>query len=135
MRQENLNKMYPHNVFLNVLFDKYCSKYYRNLLSNHTKKPKAMQLYLWCGQRKYKLNVTALQICAVILQWKCSKVPANQSLTEFQKATKAHESEKVYFWQWKYLQRTSYKYCELCWIEFINITFALHNKPQLGVYL
>ena len=41
-------------------------------------------------------SYSTLQIC-VKLQWNCSKVPVNQSLTEFQNATEAHKLEKVYF--------------------------------------
>ena len=41
-------------------------------------------------------SYSTLQIC-VKLQWNCSKVSANQSLTEFQNATEAHKLEKVYF--------------------------------------
>ena len=61
MRHKNMYRMWSSHIFSysnkNVWFDEYCSEYYRNLTSYHTKKPKAMQLYLWCGQRKYKLKV------------------------------------------------------------------------------
>ena len=72
-------------------FDKYCSEYYKNLTPNHKDQKTqshAVVFMVWPEEIQAE-SYSTLQIYAVKLQWKFTKVPANQSLTEFPKCKRS----------------------------------------------